>query len=147
MPSLFGSSADIGAMPTWAMLAGEILQEELAAAACFFPLLVAAAAAGGAAVAPRYKHALQSTRERIASQRQRCLKRERTKKYNLRPSRGKLGQIRSVRKVFGQQGTAVESHIDHISSTIICFPNMTKLAISSEICLGFVISCRQRKNR
>ena len=90
------------------------------------PLLVAAAAAGGAAVAPRYTHALQSTRERIASQRQRCLKRERTKKYNLRPLRGKLGQIRSVRE-FSANRKQLSNLISTIfGSTLICFPNMTK---------------------
>ena len=62
------------------------------------------------------------------------------------PLSGEAWSIQSVRKVFGQQETAVESHIDHISSTIICFPNMTKLAMSSQICVGFVISCRQREN-
>ena len=40
MPSLFASSVKIGAMPAWAMSAGDILQEELAAAACFFPCLL-----------------------------------------------------------------------------------------------------------
>ena len=59
-------------------------------------------------------HALQSTRERIASQRQHCLKRERTGKSGLRPSRGEAWPIQSARKVFGQQEAAVEAHIDHI---------------------------------
>ena len=117
MPSLFGSSADIGAMPTWAMLAGEILQEELAAAACFFPLLVAAAAAGGIAVARGYTHAWQGSHERIASQRQRCLKRERTKKYNLCPSRGKLGQSKASGKF-----SANRKRLSNPTSTILALP-------------------------
>ena len=50
-------------MTAWAMSAGEVLQEELAAACLLVLLLVAAAAAGGVAVARRYTHALQSTRE------------------------------------------------------------------------------------
>ena len=113
MPSLFGSSADIGAMPTWAMLAGEILQEELAAAACFFPLLVAAAAAGGAAVARGYTHALQSTR---AYRQPEATLSQTGKKQEVwsTPLSGETWPIQSVRKVFGQQEAAVEYHIDHI---------------------------------
>ena len=116
---------------------------------CLFLLLLvaAAAAAGGGAAARGYAHALQSTRERIASQRQRCLKRERTKKSGLRSSRGKLGQSKASGKFSANRKQLSNLISTTFGSTVICFPNMTNLAISSQICLGFVTSRRYRENR
>ena len=51
-----------GAMPAWALSAGEVLQEERAAAACFFCCVLLLLLHPGAAVARGYTHALQSTR-------------------------------------------------------------------------------------
>ena len=51
-----------GAMPAWAMSAGEVLQYELAAAACFFFCLLLLLLQVGAAVARGYAHTLLSTR-------------------------------------------------------------------------------------
>ena len=143
MPSRFASSVDMGHASM-----GHVSRRGFARRACccclLLLLLVIAAAAGGAAVARGYTHALQSTRERIASQRQRCLKRERTKKSGLRPSREneKLGQSKASGK-FSANRKQLSNLISTIfGSTIICFPNMTNLAISSQICLGSVISRR-----
>ena len=79
-----------GAMPAWAMSADEVLQEKLAvAAACFFCrflllLLQVLLLHEGINTPCRVP-------ERIARQRQHCLKRARSKKCGARHSREKFG--------------------------------------------------------
>ena len=137
-----------GAMPTWAMPAGEVLQEELAAAACFFCCLLLLLLQ-----VLLLLHEGTHTRCRApasvspASQRQLCLKRERSKRSGLRPSRGKLGQSKASGKFSANRKQLSNLISTTFGSTVICFPNMTNLAISSQICLGFVTSRRYRENR
>ena len=120
-------------MPAWAMSAGEVLREELAAAACFFCCLLLLLLQ-----VVRLLHEGIHTRcrvpERIASQMNRCLKRAKSKKSVLRPSRAKLGQSEASGKF-----SANRKHLSNLISTIlgatiICFPNITNLVISSQIC-------------
>ena len=121
-----------------AMSAGEVLQEELAAAACFFCCLLLLL------LQVLLLHEGPNTRcrvpERIARQRQRCLKRARSKKSGVRHSRGKFGQSKASGEILANrmQRSNLVSPIN--DSTIISFPNMTNLPIFSQICLGFVIS-------
>ena len=131
-----------GAMPACAMSAGEVLLEELAAAAaCFFRCLLLLLLQV-VLLLHEGTHTRCRVPERIASQRQRCLKRARSKKSGRRPSRGKLGQSKASGK-FSANRKQLSNIISTIFvSTIICFPNITNLAISSQICLGFVISRR-----
>ena len=78
--------------------------------------------------------------ERIASQRQRCIKRARSKKSGLRHSRGKLGQSKASGEFLANRMQRSNLISPIYGSTIICFPSMTNLPISSQICLCFVIS-------
>ena len=113
-----------GAMPAWAMSAGEVLQEELAAAACFFCCLLLLLLQV-VLLLHEGTHTRCRVPERIASQRQRCLKRARSKKSGLRPSRGKLGQSKAPGK-FSANRKQLSNLISTIfGSTIICFPNIT----------------------
>ena len=127
-----------GAIPAWAMSAGEVLQEELAAAACFFSCLLLLLHR----VLLFHKGTNTSCRvpERIARQRQLCHKRARSKMFGQRHSRGKLGQSKSSGEILANimQRSNIISPIH--GSTIIGFPNMTNLPIFSHICLGCVIS-------
>ena len=97
-----------GAMPAWAMSAGEVLQEELAAAVCFFCCLLQVVL-----LLHEGTHALQSTR---AYRQPEATLSKTGKKQEVwsTPLSGEAWPIQSVRKVFGQQEAAVESHIDHI---------------------------------
>ena len=80
--------------------------------------------------------------ERITRQRQRCLKRARSKKSGLRHYRGKLGQSKASGESLANRMQRSNLIRPIHGSTIICFPNMTNLPIFNYICLGFVISCR-----
>ena len=94
------------AMPA-AVSAGEGLQEELAAAACVFCCLLLLLLQ----VMLVHTRAADDVPERIASQRQRCLKRARIRVY---ATLGQAWPIQSVRRVIGQRNSAVESHITHV---------------------------------
>ena len=76
-------------------------------------MLLVADAALGAAVARGYTHALQSTR---AYRQPEATLSQTGKKQEVwsTPLSGEAWPIQSVRKVFGQQEAAVESHIDRI---------------------------------
>ena len=128
------------AMPAWAMSAGEVLQEELAAAACFFSCLLLLLHR----VLLFHKGTNTSCRvpERIARQRQRCLKRAKSYKSGVCHSRGKLGQSKASGQSLANRMQRSNLTSPIYGSTIICFPNMTNLPIFNYICLGFVISCR-----
>ena len=129
-----------GAMPALAMSAGEVLQKELAAAACFFCCLLLLLQV--VLLLHEGTHTRCRVLERSASQRQRCLKRARSKKSGLSPSRGKLGQSEASGKFSANRKQLSNLMLTIFGSTKISFPNMTNLAISSQICLGFVISRR-----
>ena len=128
-------------MPAWAMSAGEVLQEELGAAACLFCCLLLMLLQV-VLLLHEGTHKRCRVPERIASQRQRCLKRARSKKSGLRPSRGKLGQSKASGKVSANRNQLSKLISTIFGSTIICFPNITNLVISSQIFLGFVIGRR-----
>ena len=103
-----------GAMPAWAMSAGEVLQEDLAASACFFCCLLVLLLQV-VLLLHEGTHTRCRVPERIAFQGQRCLKRARSKKSGWSmPLSGQAWPIQSVRKVFGQQEAAAESHIDDV---------------------------------
>ena len=121
-----------GAMPAWATSAGEVLQEELAAAACFFCCLLLLLLQ--VLLLHEGTHPRCRVPKRIASQRQRCLKRARSKKSGLRHPRGKLGQSKAPRRFSASRKQPSNLISTIFGSTIICFPNMTNLAISSQIC-------------
>ena len=90
-------------MPAWAMSAGEGSPEELAAAA----------AAPGAAVARGYQHALQSSREYRQAEATLCQTGKKQEGW-CTPLSGEARPVQSVRRFFGQQNAAVDSHITHI---------------------------------
>ena len=75
-------------MPSWfaSSVSGEVLLEALAAAACFFYCLLLLLQV--VLLLHEGKHTRCRVPERIASQRQRCLKRARSKKSGLCHSRG-----------------------------------------------------------
>ena len=129
-------------MPSWfaSSVSGEVLLEALAAAACFFYCLLLLLQV--VLLLHEGTHTRCRVLERIASQRQRCLKRARSKKSGLSPSRGKLGQSEASGKFSANRKQLSNLMLTIFGSTKISFPNMTNLAISSQICLGFVISRR-----
>ena len=130
-PSATRLSLSTGIMPAWAMSAGEVLQEELAAAACFYCCLLLLQVV---LLLHKGTHTRCRVPERIASQRQCCLKRARRTKSGLRPSRGKLGQSKASGK-FSANRKQLSNLISTVfSSTIICFPNMTNFARSNKKC-------------
>ena len=102
-----------GAMPAWAMSAGEVLQEDLAASACFFCCLLVLLLQV-VLLLHEGTHTRCRVPERIASQRQRRLS-ETPKKQGVWSTTlsEDAWPIQSVRNIFGQQEAAVESHIDH----------------------------------
>ena len=113
-----------GAMPAWAISAGEVLQEEIAAAACFFCCLLLLL------FQVLLAHEGTNTRcrvpERNARQKQRFLKRARSKKFCVRHSRGKLGQSKASGEYFWPTAC---------SGRISCHPNIAlqKYSYDSQI--------------
>ena len=142
MPSRFASSKRRhGALPAWVTSAGEVLQEELAAAGCFFCYCLLLLLLQ-VLLLHEGTHTRCRVPERIIRQRQRCLKRARSKKSGLRHYRGKLGQSKASGESLANRMQRSNLIRPIHGSTIICFPNMTNLPIFNYICLGFVISCR-----
>ena len=111
---------------------GHVSRRGFARRACCCCLLLLTrygAAAPGPAVARGYTHTLQImfVPERIASQRQRCLKRARSKKSGLRHSRGKLGQSKRPGSFSANRMQRSNLVSPKYGSTIICFLSMTNL--------------------
>ena len=106
MPRRFASSI-CGAMPVSAVSAGEVLQNELAAAACFRRLLLLQHAPG-AAVARGYTHAPHMMYPSVSPARGNVV--SNGQEVWSTPLSGQAWPIQSVRRVTGQQNTAVESH-------------------------------------
>ena len=109
---------------------------------CCSLLLLVAAAAGGAGVARGFTHTRCRIHERIPRQRQRFLKRARSKKSGMRLSRGKFGLFKASGKFLANRRQLWNLISTKFGFTIICFPHMTCLRISSQNYLGFVISLR-----
>ena len=82
---------------------------------CLLLLLLVAAAAPGAAVARGYQNALQSTRAYCHCQAEATLSQAGKKQEVWCTSlSGEAWPVQSVRRNFGQQNAAVESHITHV---------------------------------
>ena len=127
MPSRFASSVDMGPCQHGPCQPERFCKKSLLLLPVSSALLVAAVAGGGDAVARGYTHALQSSRAYRQSE---ATLSQTGKKQEVRskPLSGEAWPIRSVRKVFGQQEAAVESHVDHIWLYQNILPKYDKLS-------------------
>ena len=119
MPSRFASSVDMGPCQHGPCQPGRVRQKSLMLLRLLLQVLLL--------------HEGTNTRcrvaEGVARQRQRCVKRARSKKAGVRHSRGKLGQSKASGDFLANrmQGSTLISPI--YGSNIICCPNMTNLPI------------------
>ena len=116
MPSRFASSVDMGPCQHGPCQPGRVRQKSLLLLLLLQVLLL---------------HEGTKTRCRvpepiaIARQRQRCLKRARSKKSGVRHSRGKLGQSKASGEILANRMQRSNLTSLMYGSTIICFPNIT----------------------